>query len=502
MCTICKETYSEVIYASEAYHQYGKAKVVAGQNVYECGVCHYLRKEVIDCEHSYDEIENLATCTEPGLKTSLCSKCKDVKVEMAEATGHTLDLDPKTMLSSTRITVEKTCTTPGEATGICTVCKKSIVKVIPASHNYYTAVEKAATCEEDGLISRICMDDCDLADSNVLEVVPARGHAEPTDADEIRYYQATAIKNSETGEVIGYDYTPETYTTNGDEKVVAVANDLLEDFYKMTPSEINSILCEYDIIKVYSCQNEDVDDDNFKFDAEKEHGENNEVEVLFYESVGHKYIVTVDPTCTQEGTKICSVCGDGEEGNIPFLGHDFYGRLYNSKNESICRRCGETVTVTVETISAVPQFEAKASAVEGSREDAVNKRMAKVSITRDKDNDKNDTNVIRITQNNPFDEKINAQNKDAYCFCVILDLGIKASDVEVASGNYTINDADRTCAGQWSKVDADDDNSFIVWLSPLDFAADGTYSISFRDASDYNSYPVTVTFVYDTSKVK
>ena len=494
MCTICKETYSEVIYASEAYHQYGKAKVVAGQNVYECGVCHYLRKEQIDCEHSYDEIENLATCTEPGLKTSLCSKCKDVKVEMAEATGHTLDLDPKTMLSSTRITVEKTCTTPGEATGICTTCKKSIVKVIPASHDYYTAVEKAATCEEDGLISRICMKDCNLPDSNVLEVVPARGHAEPTDADEIRYYQATAVKDSETGEVIKYDYTPETYTTKDDEQVVDVANDLLEDFYKMTPSEINAILCNYDIIKVYSCQNEDVDDDNFKFDAKKEHGENNEVEVLFYESVGHKYIVTVDPTCTQEGTKICSVCGDGEEGNIPFLGHDFYGRSLGSQNESICKRCGETVKVTVEAINDAPKFADKDTKDE--REIAVNERMAKVTVTNEADN------VVRIKQNEKFDEKINAQNKDAYCFCVIVKLSIKAADVEVASGNYTINDADRICAKQWSdKVDDADEYSFIVWLSPLDFAADGTYSISFRDASDYNSYPVTVTFVYDTTSV-
>lgn len=468
ICTICKETKSEVVPASDAYHQYGTPTVIAGQNVYECSICHYLKKEVINCDHNYEVVRNTATCTEPGIKTSLCTKCQDVKTEEVEATGHTLDTDPATMLPTTRITKQKTCTTDGEATGICTVCKKSIVKVIPASHNYGTADlgtdrSQPATCEEDGIISKICLDCGD----QIYEVVKAKGHTEPTDKSQIKYYKVSPVFDSE-GAVTDYA----AYEDENE----------LEDFSKMTKSEINQILCDYGIAKVFECANVDNEEEYFEACGE-------EAQVIFYEYVGHKYVTTVDPTCEQPGTKVCSVCG--EEVTLPFLGHDFTGNEVTSDGKSICNRCHEVETVTVEKLAEEqPEFNSEKTS-EDENESAVIERMKAVTIS-----EPDEDNVITITQNTAFSDESTHNN----CFCILLDLGILSKDVEVVGDNYTIEDADRRCASEWATgaeaYNPETSTEFLVWLSPIDFEADGTYSITFRDGSDANSYPVTVTFKY------
>ena len=460
-----------MIEASDAYHKYGEPTVIAGQNVYECSICHYLKKEEINCEHNYQEIKNTATCTEPGVKTSLCNKCKDVKTEEVPALGHNIDLKAET----TRVITPKTCTTDGEASGVCTICKKSVVEVIPASHNYGTEEESSdrsqpATCTEDGWVSKICLDCGD----QVYKVSPAKGHTEPTDKEEIKYYKVTPTFD-EKGTITGYSEHQD--------------DDILEEFSEMTKSEINEILCQYGIAKVYTCECNCAEEEGNTCackDGSKE------VQVIFYEYVGHKYVTTVDPTCTQNGKKVCSVCED--EVVLPFLGHDFSGNAttkVGDKDTSICNRCNKVVEVTVEKVAEEqPKFDEEKSS-EDQNENAVIDRMKAVTIS-----EPDEDNVITITQNEAFSDESTHNN----CFCILLDLGILSKNVEVVEDYYVIEDSDRTCAKDWEKdgeeYNPETSTKFLIWLSPIDFDEDGTYTLTFRDGSDANSYPVTVTFKY------
>ena len=517
MCTICKEVKSEVIEASDAYHQYGSVPTtVEGQNVYECTVCHYLRKEVIDCEHNYEEYSNTATCTEAGVIISVCTKCQDIKREDVVALGHKIDLKA----TDTRIITEKTCYTDGEASGVCINddCGKTVRVVIPASHNFGDKDDadksQNATCEEDGWISKICLD-CPY---QVLETVKAKGHAEPTDKNTIEYWAVKPIIDEKTGEVTGY----ESYT-KADSK-----NNLTSTISTMTSSEIKEYLCNYGIVKVYTCNSVSNSEEHFtkglsceNHEVEAEDGTKTTVsavkaQVEFYAYVGHKYITQTPAECDKEGTKFCTVCAKEEK--IPFLTHDFKGsnlvevdKVVTSADgkttttkvkTAYCKRCNKSIEVDVTAVKTT--VKASLDSAKTELEQKVAKRMDAVKITPS-----GKTVTIEPASKGSFTSDLMSTNKNDNCFGILLTLAnakgeaIKADNVKIissTSGTYSFNpdgsDTNKDQMARWGAVDPE--HSFMIWLAPEDFAKyNGSYSITFTDKTDANAYPITITFELD-----
>ena len=186
-----------------------------------------------------------------------------------------------------------------------------------------------------------------------------------------------------------------------------------------------------------------------------------------------------------------------------FLGHDFTGsdtKTENGKTYAHCKVCKKDIVI-VELSVNKDVVEKKAKATNSSdkdkaKEDKVNDRMDLVGIEY-KDN------TVTIKTNSTTDPKTVAfsKNPEDNCFAIMLDLGIKATDVKITSGNYLFNPTgiDQNYEGlkRWG---ATSENCFMIWLAPEDFE-NGDISITFVDSSKPNSYPITITFVYDTTSL-
>ncbi|MEE3344319.1 MAG: hypothetical protein VZS44_09535 [Bacilli bacterium] len=117
--------------------------------------------------HSWDggKVTKSPTCTEKGVKTYTCSKCKATKTEEIKALGHSWD--------SGIITKNPTCTEKGIKTYTCTTCKDTKTEDINAlGHDYQTVVTNA-TCETDGEVANICTR-CN--DKKVISKLDKLGH--------------------------------------------------------------------------------------------------------------------------------------------------------------------------------------------------------------------------------------------------------------------------------------------------------------------------------------
>lgn len=148
--------------------------------------------------HTWDsgKITKEATCTEKGIKTYTCVKCKAIKQERLPETGHrnteyrnikaatcaetgyTGDLyckDCNMMLRNGEkiekkphtwdnglITTAATCTEKGIKTYTCTVCKTTKTAEIPSTGHQHTQLRNAkeATCAEDGYTGDTYCTDC------------------------------------------------------------------------------------------------------------------------------------------------------------------------------------------------------------------------------------------------------------------------------------------------------------------------------------------------------
>ncbi|MCD8315518.1 MAG: hypothetical protein LUD44_07810, partial [Firmicutes bacterium] len=154
--------------------------------------------------HSWDEgiVTIAATCTETGVKVYTCSECGQTKIEIIEATGHTLgeavtenevaashstdgsydsvvyctvcgeELSRETVTVSAGVrtageakkenSVEATCTTNGSYDSVvyCIECGEEIsretVITDPATGHSYEAVVTAPTCTEGGYTTYTC----------------------------------------------------------------------------------------------------------------------------------------------------------------------------------------------------------------------------------------------------------------------------------------------------------------------------------------------------------
>jgi hypothetical protein len=122
-----------------------------------CSLCKTVIKaqETIPADgHAWDggKITKEVTCKEDGVKTYICSVCKETKTEtIAKLTTHTWD--------SGKITKEATCKEDGVKTYTCSVCKETKTETIAklTTHTWDSGkITKEATCKEDGVKTYTC----------------------------------------------------------------------------------------------------------------------------------------------------------------------------------------------------------------------------------------------------------------------------------------------------------------------------------------------------------
>ena len=145
-----------------------------------CSVCDevLVKQEVVPAKgHDYKEDifkYQVATCTEPGYKVYVCSRCGDEsKVADVPAQGHKVECVE---------TKNATCTDDGFKIYKCSLCDYSVKEVIKAVGKHTDVVDKSVTptCTEIGLTEG---KHCSVCGEVLVaqEVVPALGHTEVND---------------------------------------------------------------------------------------------------------------------------------------------------------------------------------------------------------------------------------------------------------------------------------------------------------------------------------
>lgn len=116
-------------------HSYTYTKTVAptctaqGYDLYTCSVCNGKEKRntTSSTGHNYEIRNNTATCTEAGIKTSVCSKCGYTTITDSSALGH----------SYSKTYTAPTCIESGGYTNTCTRCGEIVYDVYEKNgHDY------------------------------------------------------------------------------------------------------------------------------------------------------------------------------------------------------------------------------------------------------------------------------------------------------------------------------------------------------------------------------
>ena len=130
ICKLCGDNYTEEIKATG--HKEVKDAAVAAtcekagkSEGSHCSVCNKVikaQKEVPALGHSWDagKITKAATCTETGVKTYTCTRCKKTKTEEIKATGH--------KFSAWKTSSKATIYSPAKQTRECTSCHKKQIR--------------------------------------------------------------------------------------------------------------------------------------------------------------------------------------------------------------------------------------------------------------------------------------------------------------------------------------------------------------------------------------
>lgn len=112
---------------------------------YKCSRCGQIKEEVAPItDHEYGDWEEWVdpTCTEDGRGTSYCYYCGKEETEIIPKTGHKWD--------SRIVTIEPTTEKDGERIYTCTVCGEKKIEVIPKLDGGETAVDPATEMGSDG----------------------------------------------------------------------------------------------------------------------------------------------------------------------------------------------------------------------------------------------------------------------------------------------------------------------------------------------------------------
>ncbi len=422
-CSQCNDTYTKYVAAANG-HKYGDWETVTaatadkhGVQKRTCSVCGDVQYGTIAPigNHNFkEEITKNATCTETGTKTFTCeshSNCSANYTETIPATGHKEKL----------VYVAPSCSVEGSTKIICETCKETLstVETIPTtSHNYTTeTITQKPTCTQDGVktftcscgatitepigktghvlsssltkpgcltpgsVITVCNNGCGFS---ITTEVPAKGHnlkvtTNPAsctvngsvieDCENCDYVKTTEIAAkghnfSGTETVV----TPATCTVPGSKNVqcknctevnVVVIPATGHNYKAGTAVDAT---CTESGYTPYTCEN--CSDTYNKFNENPS---------------GHNFsgeeVVTVEPTCLDEGEKTvkCTKCSTVETRLVSRLGHswgdwqtiDPTAASEGSKTRTCARGCTETVTlpklghemVVDKTLSTPPKCE-------------------------------------------------------------------------------------------------------------------------------------------------
>ena len=350
------------------------------------------------------------TCTEDGRTTYTCSTCGNTYTEYTDATGHNYE---ETILE------EPSCTENGSASYTCAVCGDTYTDTLYAyGHHYNEEIIQAPTCTEGGLASYTCA----YCGDTYNEELPPNGHSYEVTTitpatcteDGEGVYTCSVCGDSYTGVIPGgHQYEIErdrwliTYTCSvcqethtEDSSVEIVLNEETEariesegvyayfrfvptatmeyQFYSEAENDTYGYL--YDSAGNELARNDDYNGYNFSISYTLTAGETYYYGARFYSSYNtgsfpvylvfanhsHEFtsVVTVEPTCTEDGeqVKTCSGCGYSVTEAIAALGHDYEETIIQAatcetdgERSLHCTRCGETHT---EVIPAGHSYEA------------------------------------------------------------------------------------------------------------------------------------------------
>lgn len=268
-----------------------KAEVCADCSVYVLGT------DVIPAiGHNYDNgvVTKKATCDEDGVVTFTCANCGDSYTETIPATNHKYDNGVDVLNPTCENTGIKrfTCQNDG--------CYDYYDIDIPATgHNYTSTVTKAATCEDDGILTT----SCDRCGDYTTEAIPATGHA----------YDAGVVTTAATCDEDGVmTYTCANCGDSYTEAIPAIGHNYVEAITKPAT-------CLEEGKKTHTCSNcGDAYETTFA-------GEHNTT------------IATVNPTCDETGKtgEWCVICSTfvGAVTETPAKGHSY--------KDGKCTACGK-----------------------------------------------------------------------------------------------------------------------------------------------------------------
>ena len=291
--------------------------------------------------------DHAATCTEKGLKIETCSRCSDQKRTETDALGHvdankddkcdrcgaSLKTEPEDPCANghdiEKKVIEPTCTEKGKTVITCKRCSyKAEENETPAlGHHMVTEEAVEATCEHEGKTEKKYCDRCNLVveESKKIAKKDHEGVAENPVA-------ATCVKEGSTGRIVckwcGKELQPATVTPKtGHDYEVKVETEAT-----CTSSGLNKEVCK-------NC------------------GDSRLVQTA---PLGHDYQDKwiVEATCTTAGVRmrVCTRCGEmTDKENVAALGHDYEEAWTVDKAPTCtaagtkshhCTRCGKASDVT------------------------------------------------------------------------------------------------------------------------------------------------------------
>ncbi len=540
----------------------GSGKIVAGvtscvtdgAEEVTCDVCHRVFTRTIPAHKYVKESEVAATCTAEGSITYKCSVCGATKVEATEMIDH----DYTTPVTVT----EATCKVDGLTLSVCKVCgdeKKEITKklehtgnpvkgwakTLDENGNYVLTKEEggkevfdsdkidtektAADCEHDLIEAYECTA-CHEIQVKVLakklghridSSVAVKTGAVLADA------KGNPVKDANTNKYVVAE-GGKADCTHVEAKVFKCANCQQEQAVVITEKADHTPLagsevvygatCTADGYRTYTCTgcNEKITEET----GEK--------------ALGHNYVYVAE-TCTTPATIKCTRCPDeidkdeitelkskvdsgtdAEKDLIdqltkilkdagvltadqsitnftdynPAKGHKI---VANRGTEGYCANEGkwiEGAAIAVDEDETVPADTNTFESNGGGTVDAELKdRMNNVTVDI-----KDNIVTIKQKENNFSHEDDSRKNSIG----IMLDVGIKAENLIITSGNYAFEkgDTDLTQMKAWNPNATE--NSFMIWLTPSDIGEG--FSITFKDKTGYITLPVTVTFYYEAAK--
>ena len=226
----CGEEKVDVIPASAEYHDYQEvASGVDNVKIYKCTICSDTYSEVVTDEaHEHDYVEIAGskvepTCTTEGKIFKQCSdpECNDIIEEKIPMIDHVSSTPEGTGKITEGVT---SCEKDGAEEVTCDVCRQKFIRPISA-HKYEKVSETVATCTAEGVITYKCkacgatkvettekiehtytapiaiseatcektglsMSVCTVCANEKREVVPALGHSKEGLTPDLRYIDA------------------------------------------------------------------------------------------------------------------------------------------------------------------------------------------------------------------------------------------------------------------------------------------------------------------------